>query len=101
MFFKYKFVIYSNLAVIFTANLLWSNSVQMITTHNKSNGILLRLVTENKIKNLDDIAGWIGNENWFYVTLNDMKLSDKLPDYTEYGNPVENLEVSENGELFN
>ena len=98
MFFRYKFVIYSNLAVIFIANLLWSNSVQMITTHNKSNGILLRLVTKNKIKNLDDIAGWIGNENWFYVTLNDMKLSDKLPDYTEYGNPVENLEVSENGE---
>ena len=70
----------------------------MITTHNKSNGILLRLVTEDKIKNLDDIAGWIGNENWFYVTLNDMKLSDKLPEYTEYENPVENLEVSENGE---
>ena len=98
MFFRLKFGIYFTLTIIFITNLLWSNTVQMITTHNKSNGILLRLVTEDKIKNLDDIAGWIGNENWFYVTLNDMKLSDKLPEYTEYENPVENLEVSENGE---
>ncbi len=98
MFFKFKFCTYFTLAIVFIANLLFSNTVQMITTHNKSNGTLLRLVTENKIKNLDDIAGWIGNENWFYVTLNDMKLSEGLPNYTEYGNPVENLEVSENGE---
>ena len=98
MFFRLKFNIYLTLTIVFITNLLWANTVQMITTHNKSNGILLRLVTEDKIKNLDDIAGWIGNENWFYVTLNDMKLSDKLPEYTEYENPVENLEVSENGE---
>lgn len=98
MSFKFKFRFILILTIVFTTSLLLSNTVQMITTHNKSNGILLRLVTEDKIKNLDDIAGWIGNENWFYVTLNDMKLSDKLPSYTEYGNPVENLEVSENGE---
>ena len=97
MFFRHKFNIFF-ITLVIVVNILLPNTVQMITTHNKSNGVLLRLVTENKIKNLDDIAGWIGNENWFYVTLNNMRLSDKLPSYTEYDDPVDNLEVSENGE---
>ena len=97
MFFRHRFNIFF-ITLVIAANILLPNTVQMITTHNKSNGVLLRLVTENKIKNLDDIAGWVGNENWFYVTLNNMRLSDKLPSYTEYDDPVDNLEVSENGE---
>ena len=75
-----------------------TNEVQLITSHKKSNGTLLRIVTKNRIKGLDNLAGWIGNENWFYVTINNSRLSDKLGELIEYSSPVMSLEVSENRE---
>ena len=50
-------------------NLLFSTQVQLITAHKKSNGVLLRIVT-NSIVDIENIAGWKGQENWFYLTLN-------------------------------
>ena len=75
-----------------------ANEVQLITTHKKSNGTLLRIVTKNKIKDLSSLAGWIGNENWFYVTINNSSLGDNLSGMIEYSDPVTILEVSENRE---
>ena len=80
------------------ADSVQANEVQLITSHKKSNGTLLRIVTSNRIKDLDNLAGWIGNENWVYVTLNNTRLSDKLGELIEYSSPVISLEVSENRE---
>ena len=93
--FRYSLVL---LAALFIADSVRANEVQLITSHKKSNGTLLRIVTSNRIKNLDNLAGWIGNENWFYVTINNTRLSDKLGELIEYSNPVISLEVSENRE---
>ena len=93
--YRYSLVL---LAALFIADSVQANEVQLITSHKKSNGTLLRIVTSNRIKDLDNLAGWIGNENWFYVTLNNTRLSDKLGELIEYSNPVISLEVSENRE---
>ena len=91
--YRYSLVL---LAALFIADSVQANEVQLITSHKKSNGTLLRIVTSNRIKDLDNLAGWIGNENWFYVTLNNTRLSDKLGEVIEYSSPVISLEVSEN-----
>ena len=93
--YRYSLVL---LAALFIADSVQANEVQLITSHKKSNGTLLRIVTSNRIKDLDNLAGWIGNENWFYVTLNNTRLSDKLGELIEYSSPVISLEVSENRE---
>ena len=93
--YRYSLVL---LAVLFIADSVQANEVQLITSHKKNNGTLLRIVTSNRIKDLDNLAGWIGNENWFYVTLNNTRLSDKLGELIEYSSPVISLEVSENRE---
>ena len=72
------------LAALFIADSVQGNEVQLITSHKKNNGTLLRIVTSNRIKDLDNLAGWIGNENWFYVTLNNTMLSDKLGEPVSY-----------------
>jgi len=99
MNFNHHTYISAILITIFFSNILEaSNEIQMITSHKKSNGTLLRIVTKNRIKDLDNLAGWVGNENWFYVTINNSRLSDKLSELIEYSNPVLSLEVSENRE---
>ena len=45
------------------------NEIQLVTTHKKSNGTLLRIVTKNTM-DIEDVAGWAGQENWFYLTFN-------------------------------
>ena len=57
-------------------NFTFSTQVQLITAHKKSNGVLLRIVT-NSIVDIENIAGWRGQKNWFYLTLNGSYLSPK------------------------
>ena len=48
--------------ILFSISLVWSSQVQLITSHQKSNGTLLRIVTSS-VMDLDNIAGWVGQEN--------------------------------------
>ena len=88
------------------ANSILSTQVQLITAHKKSNGVLLRVVT-NSIIDIENIAGWKGQENWFYLTLNGSYLSPKALEELQFELPLLNIEITENnqsvqiGYLFN
>ena len=94
------------LLILFVNHFLIATQVQLITTHKKSNGTLLRIVTSSAV-DIDNIAGWSGQENWFYVTLNGTYLSPKVMEYIEIVSPIEDIEITENnqsvqlGFLFN
>ena len=94
------------LLILFVNPFLIATQVQLITTHKKSNGTLLRIVTSSAV-DIDNIAGWSGQENWFYVTLNGTYLSPKVMEYIEIVSPIEDIEITENnqsvqlGFLFN
>ena len=76
---------------------LWANQVQLITTHKKSNGTLLRIVT-SAVMDIENIAGWSGQENWFYITLNGTYLSPSSVEYIEFEPPLMDIEITENNE---
>ena len=95
------------LVLFFTCiNLIFSTQVQLITAHKKSNGVLLRIVT-NSIVDIENIAGWKGQENWFYLTLNGSYLSPKALEDLSFEFPLVDIEITENnqsvqiGYLFN
>ena len=81
----------------FVNSFLIANQVQLITTHKKSNGTLIRIVTSSTV-NSDNIAGWSGQENWFYITLNGTYLSPKVMEYIEIVPPIEDIEITENNQ---
>ena len=81
--------------ILFSVSIVWSSQVQLITSHQKSNGTLLRIVTSS-VMDLDNIAGWVGQENWFYVTLNGTYLSPSAVEYIEFEPPLIDIEVTEN-----
>lgn len=81
----------------FCFSLVFSNQVQLITTHKKNNGTLLRIVN-SKILEIENIAGWKGQENWFYITLNGTKLSPSSRDYITFEPPLVDIEITENNE---
>ena len=74
---------------------LWGSQIQLVTAHNKSNGLLLRIVT-SKVVDIDNIAGWKGQENWFYITLNGTYLSPSAVEYIEFEPPLVDIEITEN-----
>ena len=82
---------------LFSISIIWGSQVQLVTTHKKSNGTLLRLVTSS-VLDLDNIAGWVGQENWFYVTLNGTYLSPSAVEYIEFEPPLLDIEITENNE---
>ena len=83
--------------ILFSISLVWSSQVQLITSHQKSNGTLLRIVTSS-VMDLDNIAGWVGQENWFYVTLNGTYLSPSAVEYIEFEPPLIDIEITENNQ---
>jgi len=85
MNFKNKYII----CFFLISNSLFSmrNEIQLITTHKKSNGTLLRIVT-SKIMDIQDIAGWNGQENWFYLTFNNTTLDPSSMDYIVFEPPL-------------
>ena len=78
MILKYKYLLITFIlsSIIFSA----TNEIQLVTTHKKSNGTLLRIVTSS-IMDIQDIAGWAGQENWFYLTFNKTVLNPSSMDY--------------------
>ena len=95
MNFKNKYII----CFFLISNSLFSmrNEIQLITTHKKSNGTLLRIVT-SKIMDIQDIAGWNGQENWFYLTFNNTTLDPSSMDYIVFEPPLMDLESTKNNE---
>ena len=47
---------------------------------------------------IDNIAGWSGQENWFYLTLNGTYLSPSAVEYIEFEPPLMDIEINENNE---
>ena len=82
----------------FSTSIIWANQVQLITTHKKSNGTLLRIVTSSVLDS-ENIAGWSGQENWFYITLNGTQLSSSSRDYITFEPPLLDIEITENGKI--
>ncbi len=82
---------------ILCVNLVFSTQVQLITAHKKSNGVLLRIVT-NSIVDIENIAGWKGQENWFYLTMNGSYLSPKALENLSYELPLVDIEITENNQ---
>ena len=85
------------LVLLCSMSFIWSTQVQLITSHKKSNGTLLRIVTSSVI-DIDNIAGWSGQENWFYLTLNGTYLSPSAVEYIEFEPPLVDIEINENNE---
>ena len=81
--------------ILFSISIVWSSQVQLLTSHQKSNGTLLRIVTSS-VMDLDNIAGWVGQENWFYVTLNGTYLSPSAVEDIEFEPPLIDIEITEN-----
>ena len=83
--------------LIATISFVFCNQVQLITMHKKSNGTLLRIVSSSII-DIENIAGWSGQENWFYITLNGTYLSPSAVEYIEFEPPIMDIEITENNE---
>ena len=81
--------------ILLSISVVWSSQVQLLTSHQKSNGSLLRIVTSS-VMDLDNIAGWVGQENWFYVTLNGTYLSPSAIEDIEFEPPLIDIEITEN-----
>ena len=83
--------------IFILVSFIWGTQVQLITSHKKSNGTLLRIVTSAVI-DIENIAGWRGQENWFYITLNGTYLSPSAVEYIEFEPPLVDIEITENNE---
>ena len=90
---KYLFTLFIFSSITFSA----TNEIQLVTTHKKSNGTLLRIVT-SRIMDIQDIAGWSGQENWFYLTFNKTVLGQSSMDYIVFEPPLMDLESTKNNE---
>ena len=47
---------------------------------------------------IENIAGWVGQENRFYITLNGTYLSPSSVEYIEFEPPLMDIEITENSE---
>ena len=94
---KRQYIKFFFIFIFIGGNYLSSTQIQLISAHKKSNGILLRIVT-NTIVNIENIAGWKGQENWFYLTLNGAYLSPKAIEYLVFEPPLLDIEVTENNQ---
>ena len=87
MIFRQRYISFFSILLLFCITSSPANQVQLITTHNKSNGTLLRIVS-SAVMDIENIAGWLGQENWFYVTLNGTYLSPTAVEYIEFEPPL-------------
>ena len=72
-----------------------AHQVQLVTHHEKTNGVLIRVVVSN-IPEVDDIAGWVGQENWFYLTLNEAVFAENVLENLKAGSPILEIEGIQN-----
>ena len=74
-----------------------AHQVQLVTYHEKTNGVLIRVVVSN-IPEIENIAAWVGQENWFYLTLNDAVFSENLLENLKAKPPLLEIEGIQNQE---
>ncbi|MFL2983327.1 MAG: peptidoglycan-binding protein [Candidatus Neomarinimicrobiota bacterium] len=95
MIFKLRHM--SVIVLIFSLSIIFGSEVQLVTSHKKSNGTLLRIVTDS-ILDIENIAGWEGQENWFYVTINGASITSSVIELIEINPPLLDVEVTSNKE---
>ena len=74
-----------------------AHQVQLVTHHEKTNGVLIRVVVSN-VPEVEDIAGWVGQENWFYLTLNEAVFGDGVLEDLATSSPILEIEGIQNKE---
>ena len=72
-----------------------AHQVQLVTHHEKTNGVLIRVVVSN-VPEVDDIAGWVGQENWFYLTLNEAVFAENVLENLKASPPIHEIEGIQN-----
>ena len=72
-----------------------AHQVQLVTYHEKTNGVLIRVVVSN-VPEVDDIAGWVGQENWFYLTLNEAVFAEDVLENLKASSPILEIEGIQN-----
>ena len=74
-----------------------AHQVQLVTYHQKTNGVLIRVVVSN-IPEVDNIAAWVGQENWFYLTLNEAVFAENVLEKLKAKPPLLEIEGIQNQE---
>ena len=74
-----------------------AHQVQLVTYHEKTNGILIRIVVSNA-PDVNNIAGWVGQENWFYLTLNEAVFAENVLENLKAKPPLLEIEGIQNQE---
>jgi len=74
-----------------------AHQVQLVTYHEKTNGVLIRIVVSN-VPEVDNIAGWVGQENWFYLTLNEAVFAENVLENLKAKPPLLEIEGIQNQE---
>ena len=72
-----------------------AHQVQLVTHHEKTNGVLIRVVVSN-VPDVKDIAGWVGQENWFYLTLNEAVFAEGVLENLVTSSPILEIEGIQN-----
>ena len=74
-----------------------AHQVQLVTYHEKTNGVLIRIVVSSTPE-VNNIAGWVGQENWFYLTLNEAVFADNVLENLNAKPPLLEIEGIQNQE---
>ena len=74
-----------------------AHQIQLVTYHQKTNGVLIRVVVSN-IPEIDNIAAWVGQENWFYLTLNEAVFAESVLEDLKAKPPLLEIEGIQNQE---
>ena len=74
-----------------------AHQVQLVTYHEKTNGMLIRIVVSNT-PDVNNIAGWVGQENWFYLTLNEAVFAENVLENLKARPPLLEIEGIQNQE---
>ncbi len=74
-----------------------AHQIQLVTYHKKTNGVLIRVVVSN-VPEADNIAAWIGQENWFYLTLNEAVFAENILENLKANPPLLEIEGIQNQE---
>ena len=67
----------------------------MTLGNSKLNGVLIRVVVSN-VPEVKDIAGWVGQENWFYLTLNEAVFAEGVLENLVTSSPILEIEGIQN-----
>ena len=74
-----------------------AHKVQLVSYHQKTNGLLIRIVVNN-VPKAGNITGWVGQENWFYLTINEAVLGENVLDNLKAKSPLLEIEGIQNKE---